>query len=248
MEAPRTTIKAPRMQELLSFSAGIGVKFDKIELLEVALTHTSYANESGNENNERLEFLGDSVLGLVCADYLCSLLPEHQEGDLSRIKASVVSEESLAEVAHGIDLPRYIRIGHGEEMNGGRDKKAILADAMEAVIAAIYLDQGFEASRTFVLSFLREQVDKVLTGRNHNKDYKSVLQALIQKKKSRIPVYVLDHIEGPEHKPTFYVRVIIGNRTFGPASGNTKKQAEQNAAHMALCGLGVINDDLDEDA
>ena len=119
----------------MSFSRNLGVEFKDINLLELSLTHTSYANETGSVSNERLEFLGDSVLGLVCADYLYESLPDHQEGDLSRIKSMVVSEESLAEVSHKLELPKYIHIGHGEEINGGRSKKAILADAMEAIIA-----------------------------------------------------------------------------------------------------------------
>ena len=162
------TEKAPsskRLEELLAFSKIINVSFSDIGLLDNALTHTSYANETGKLNNERLEFLGDSVLGLVCAEYLYKNLPFQQEGDLSRIKAAVVSEESLAEVAHKLGLSSYIQIGHGEEINGGRNKKAILADAMEAVIAAIYLDQGFDCARKYVLSWLEGQIETVREGK-----------------------------------------------------------------------------------
>ena len=203
--------KAPsskRLEELLAFSKIINVSFSDINLLDNALTHTSYANETGKLNNERLEFLGDSVLGLVCAEYLYKNLPSQQEGDLSRIKAAVVSEESLAEVAHKLDLSSYIQIGHGEEINGGRNKKAILADAMEAVIAAIYLE--------------------------------SRLQTYMQKSRGKVPEYILDRTEGPEHMPTFYVKVILGHKVFGPARGANKKQAEQNAAHIALEELGQL--------
>ena len=226
----------------MSFSRNLGVEFKDINLLELSLTHTSYANETGSVSNERLEFLGDSVLGIVCADYLYESLPDHQEGDLSRIKSMVVSEESLAEVSHKLELPKYIHIGHGEEINGGRSKKAILADAMEAIIAAIYLDQGFEAARTYVLSWLRGQVENVLKGRNTNKDYKSTLQAYAQKTRGKVPEYFLDRTKGPEHNPTFYVKVFIGPKCFGPASGGNKKQAEQNAARLALISLNLIKE------
>ena len=236
---------AERLEELSVFSQTLGVSFKDIQLLEHALTHTSYANETGRKSNERLEFLGDSVLGLVCADYLYSFLPEHQEGDLSRVKAMVVSEESLAEVAHKLDLPRYIHIGHGEDLNGGRGKKAILADAMEAIIAAIYLDQGFVAAQEYVLSWLKGQVDNVLRGRNTNKDYKSMLQAYAQKTRGKVPEYFLDRVKGPEHHPTFYVKVFIGPKCFGPASGGNKKQAEQYAARLALSELNLIHEEED---
>ena len=242
------SLKAPskeRLEELLSFCKIINISFNDIRLLEAGLTHTSYANETGCMNNERLEFLGDSVLGLVCADYLYSFLPEHQEGDLSRIKATVVSEDSLAEVARKLELPSYIHIGHGEEINGGRNKKAILADAMEAIIAAIYLDQGFESARNYVLSWLTGQVDNVLKGRNTNKDYKSMLQAYAQKTRGKVPEYLLDRVKGPEHNPTFYVKVFIGPKCFGPASGGNKKQAEQYAARLALSELNLIHEEED---
>ena len=215
-----SSTKAPskaRLEELLSFSQELGVTFNDISLLELSLTHTSYSNESGCPSNERLEFLGDSVLGLVCADYLYSTLPGHPEGDLSRIKSMVVSEESLAEVSHRFHLAERLHIGHGEELNGGRHKKAILADAMEAIIAAIYLDQGFECARKYVLSWL--------------------------KNRGKVPTYFLDRVKGPEHNPTFYVKVFIGQKAFGPASGSNKKQAEQNAARLALISLNVISED-----
>lgn len=241
-----SSTKAPskaRLEELLSFSQELGVTFNDISLLELSLTHTSYSNESGCPSNERLEFLGDSVLGLVCADYLYSTLPGHPEGDLSRIKSMVVSEESLAEVSHRFHLAERLHIGHGEELNGGRHKKAILADAMEAIIAAIYLDQGFECARKYVLSWLTGQIEKVLEGKNTNKDYKSQLQAWVQKNRGKVPTYFLDRVKGPEHNPTFYVKVFIGQKAFGPASGSNKKQAEQSAARLALISLNVISED-----
>lgn len=238
-------LKAPRDGELSAFSrSSLKVDFNDWGLLSNALTHTSCANETGRASNERLEFLGDSVLGMVTADYLYHLLPDMDEGALSKVKATVVSEESLAEVAEVLGLPDRIMIGKGEAQNGGRHKKAIIADAMEAVIAAIYLDQGLEAARSYILSWMEGQVAKVLEGRNANKDYKSILQAWLQKtKKGKVPEYVLDSVTGPDHMPTFRVKVFLGQRRFGPAEGGNKKQAEQNVARMALVELGLIGRD-----
>lgn len=242
-------LKAPlpderRLGELSVFEEAIGIRFKEKRLLNLAFTHTSYANELAGEvdNNERLEFLGDSILGMITAEYLFDTLTKMHEGDFSRIKSAVVSEESLSEVALRLDFPRFILIGRGEEINDGRHKKAILADAMEAVIAAIYLDQGFECARGYVLSFIKGQVERVLEGRNSNKDYKSMLQEYLQKRKNKVPEYLLDHTEGPQHQQRFFVKVFLGNKCFGPAEGPNKKSAEQNAARMALTSLGLITE------
>ena len=240
LKAPQLDTK--RLGELSVFEEKIGIIFKEKRLLNLAFTHTSYANERGGEvdNNERLEFLGDSILGMITAEYLFDTLTALHEGDFSRIKASVVSEESLSEVALNLDFPRYMLIGRGEEINGGRHKKAILADAMEAVIAAIYLDQGFERAKAYVLSWIIGQIDKVLQGSNSNKDYKSMLQEYYQKKKNKLPEYILDRAEGPQHQQTFYVKVFLGNKMYGPVSGSNKKSAEQNAAKLALSELGLV--------
>lgn len=242
-------LKAPlvderRLGELSVFEKKIGITFKEKRLLNLAFTHTSYANElTGDvDDYERLEFLGDSILGMVTAEYLFDNLTKLHEGDFSRIKSSVVSEESLSEVALNLDLSRFILIGHGEEISDGRHKKAIMADAMEAVIAAIYLDQGFETARSFVLSFIEGQISHVLDGSNSNKDYKSMLQEYLQKRRQEVPEYLLDHTEGPQHQQRFFVKVFAERKCFGPAEGNNKKSAEQNAAHLALKGLGVILD------
>ncbi len=241
-------VKAPqldskRIEELSVFQERIGIKFKELRLLNLAFTHTSYANElSGVDNNERLEFLGDSILGMVTAEYLFENLTALHEGDFSRIKAAVVSEESLNEVAIQLDFPSYMLIGHGEEINGGRRKKAILADAMEAVIAAIYLDQGFDSVKTYILKWMSGQVEKVLSGRNENKDYKSMLQEYLQKRKNKVPTYVLDHTEGPQHEQKFFVKVFLGTKMYGPCEGKNKKAAEQNAAHLALIKVGVLKE------
>ncbi len=225
------------------FQRSIGVTFHDIELLNLAFTHTSWANESSRnvDNNERLEFLGDSVLGMITAAYLFRTvaLPE---GELSKILSSVVSEDSLAEVAIKLNISKYLLLGHGEEMLGGRKKKAILADCMEAIIASIYLDQGIENTEKYVLSWMEGQIKSFLEGRNDNKDYKSMLQIYLQKRKNKCPEYMIDHTEGPQHNQKFFVKVFLGNKCFGPAEGHNKKSAEQNVAHLALKQLGLIEE------
>ena len=241
-------IKAPhpdkeRLEELSAFSRSVDVTFHDMRLLNLAFTHTSWANESFRhvDNNERLEFLGDSVLGMITASYLFRTV-SLPEGELSKILASVVSEDSLSEVALKLNISKYLLLGHGEEQLGGRNKKAILADAMEAIIAAIYLDQGLEATEKYVLSWMEEQVKSFLEGRNDNKDYKSMLQIYLQKRKNKCPEYMVDHIEGPQHDQKFYVKVFLGNRCYGPAEGHNKKSAEQNVARLALRELGLIDE------
>ena len=230
-----------REVELFAFQEKIGIKFNNVELLNLAFTHTSYANEciGDVDNNERLEFLGDSVLGMVTAEYLFANFPTLHEGDFSRIKSWVVSENSLAEIAVTLDFERFLLMGHGEEIQGGRKKKAIIADAMEAVIAAIYLDQGLEVARGYVLSFMKGQVEKVLLNKQSDKDYKSVLQEYFQKRKRKCPEYELVSTKGPAHDQIFTVVVHLNTKTYGPAEGSNKKSAEQNAAKMALTALGL---------
>ena len=242
LKAPQLTQK--RIEELSCFQETIGIKFSELRLLNLAFTHTSYANEvfGDVDNNERLEFLGDSILGMVTAEYLFENLPDFREGDFSRIKATVVSEESLAEVALKLHISDYLLLSKGEEMHQGRFKKAILADCMEAVIVAIYLDKGFETAKAYVLSFIAGQVEKVLAGRNSNKDYKSLLQVYFQKKKNKVPEYFLDHVEGPNHEQKFFVKVFLGQKCYGMAEGTNKKSAEQNAARLALKELGLIEE------
>lgn len=241
LKAPQLNQK--RIEELSIFQDKINIHFSELRLLNLAFTHTSYANEvfGDVDNNERLEFLGDSILGMVTAEYLFENLPVLKEGDFSRIKATVVSEESLNEVAIKLSVSDYLLLSKGEEMHQGRQKKAILADCMEAIIAAIYLDKGFECAKSFILSFIKDQVAKVLEGRNLNKDYKSLLQIYFQKKKNKVPEYLLDHVEGPNHDQKFYVKVFLGQKCYGMAEGSNKKMAEQNAAHLALKQLGLCD-------
>lgn len=223
-----------RRKALSRFEHDSQLRFRSVELLDLAFCHRSRCNEDPGHNgsNERLEFLGDSVLGLVVADYLYGALPDKPEGDLAKIKSFVVSEDSLADVALALKVPDYLVIGKGEEHSGGRQKRAILADALEAVIGACYLDQGIEEARRFVLRFFVPEIDKVIAGR-HRKDFKTLLQERVQKQLKTYPQYVLVRKAGPDHARTFWIEVHVGERRFGPAEGHNKKEAEQKAAAIA---------------
>ncbi len=220
------------------------MRFKRPGLLNLAFCHRSYANESGGEvgNNERLEFLGDSVLGLVVAEYLFTELPDRPEGDLAKIKSFVVSEESLADIARRLKIDNFILIGKGEEYSGGRKKKAILADAMEAIIGAYFLDSGFKAAGKFILRCIVPEINKVLEDR-HRKDYKTLLQEMVQKRYKTYPRYELVKRTGPDHNKTFWMDVRINERSYGPGSGKNKKEAEQAAARMAYQSIISRNDD-----
>jgi ribonuclease-3 len=223
-----------RRRELLLFQRHASIRFRELERLEQAFTHRSWANESGSPlgNNERLEFLGDSVLGLVVAEYLHEELTDQPEGELARIKSFVVSEASLSEIARRLRIDNYILIGRGEEYSGGRSKKAILADALEAIIGAYYLDSGFPAAKRFVERLLVPEIEKVLEDR-HEKDYKTLLQEHVQKRMKTYPHYRIVQKTGPDHDRTFLIEVRINNRSFGQGRGKNKKEAEQDAARVA---------------
>lgn len=227
-------IKNDRKKELLDFSKKIEVRFKSLPLLNLAFCHRSFANEKSKryDSNERLEFLGDSVLGLVTASYLFNSLPEHSEGDLARIKSFVVSEPSLAEIAFSLGIDKLLLIGKGEECSGGRQKKALLADCVEAIIGACYLDSGFKTAQDFVLSIIVPQIDRVLENK-HKKDYKTLLQETVQKKFKTYPRYNLVKKTGPDHDKTFWIEVEIKGKSFGPGEGKNKKSAEQEAARQA---------------
>ncbi len=230
-----------RKGELFSFAESLGFQFNDYRLLNLAFTHTSYANECRGEvdNNERLEFLGDSVLGMITAEYLFSSFTRFHEGEFSKIKAVVVSEDSLSEVALSLHFDKHILVGRGERSQKGTMKKAILADALEAVIAALYLDQGIETARRFILSFIPGQVEKMLENKLSYKDYKTELQEYLQKRRGKVPRYVIVSQTGPDHDQVFRVNVEMGTKSFGPGEGRNKKAAEQAAAHMALIALGI---------
>ena len=235
------SLSAERERELFSFINSIGLTFSDYRLLNLAFTHTSYANECRGkvDNNERLEFLGDSVLGMITAEYLFSFFTRFHEGEFSKIKAVVVSEESLSEIALSIHLEKYILVGRGEKSQKGELKKAILADCMEAVIAALYLDQGLETAKRFVLSFIPAQVEKMLENKLSYKDYKTELQEYLQKRRGKVPRYMIVSQTGPDHDQTFSVNVKLGTKVFGPGTGRNKKAAEQAAARIALIALGI---------
>jgi ribonuclease-3 len=179
-----------------------------------------------------LEFLGDSVLGLIVSEYLFMSLPDKAEGDLARVKSFVVSEDSLETIAKTLKVDNFILIGKGEEYSGGRNKKAILADAMEAIIGGYYLDSGFKPSKQFILKYIVPEINKVLENR-HKKDYKTLLQEYVQKKYKTYPKYNLVRRSGPDHDKTFWIEVQINNEKYGPGEGKNKKVAEQNAAGIA---------------
>ena len=215
----------------------IGYKFKHPELLETALTHTSYANESRTpvQHNERLEFLGDSVLQIVSADYLFHAYADRPEGDLTRIRASLVSEGALFQFAQEIHLGDYLRLGRGEERCGGRTRPSVVSDAFEAVIAALYLDGGMEVAKGFILPFITE-------GKHAEADYKTRLQEIVQQDPSAVLKYEVTGETGPDHNKQFTVCVWRNGELLAEGRGRSKKAAEQCAAKEALKLLGVIKE------
>ena len=212
----------------------IGYRFKNITLLQNALAHSSYANErwhDGLKSNERLEFLGDSILGMVVADYLYKNFPDRPEGELTRMRADMVCEQSLARIADQIGLGQHMLLSHGEEQGGGRLRGSILADAVESVIAASYLDGGMEAARRFIEHFV---LCNVPVSRLRNADYKTQLQELVQQKKNQVLVYTLTGESGPDHDKHFTVEVSVNGTVVGTGDGTSKKRAEQEAARQAI--------------
>ena len=180
--------------------------------------------------------MGDSVLGLVAASYLYKSFKDKPEGELAKIKASAVSEEALSKTASKLNISNYLVLGKGEEMSGGREKKAILADALEAVIGACYIDSGFKTAQKFVLRLLESTINSVLE-KKFISDYKSLLQELVQKKFKTVPKYELKKASGPDHDRTFWFTVSVNGKVYGPLSGKTKKEAEQSVAKVAYENL-----------
>lgn len=214
----------------------IGYNFRNKELLQLALTHSSYANEKqGRQDNERLEFLGDSVLGFITAEYLFSTLKKRPEGELTKLRANAVCEKSLAAFANEINLGDYILLGKGEIMTGGRERPSILSDAFESVIAAIYLDGGMEEAKKFVLRFVTTST----TDTAKATDYKTMLQEVIQKNPDEHLTYRLVAESGPDHNKEFTVEVYLNSNCIGTGKGHSKKKAEQAAAKEALELMGI---------
>ena len=206
-------------------------------MLDLAFHHRSITNEKKHiKNNERLEFLGDSVLGIVTAAYLYNNF-ENPEGELAKIKSAVVSEKALAPIALEFGIDKLLVLGKGEESSGGRTKPAILADCMEAIIGAYYLDSGYKNAEKYVLEFIIPEINRTIT--TGVKDYKTQLQELYQKKTKSTPKYVLAEKSGPAHDQTFEVYVTLGDKKFGPAKAKSKKEAEQLAAKMALDSINL---------
>lgn len=215
----------------------IGYRFRNISLLQNALTHSSYANERWHNSllcNERLEFLGDSVLGMLVAEYLYRTFPDRPEGELTRMRADMVCEKTLANVANSIGLGEHLLLGHGEEQSKGRTRNSILADAMESVIAACFLDGGMEAAEGIVKRFILKEVP---VKKMHNADYKTALQELVQQKKNQVLAYSLIGESGPDHDKQFVVAVSLNGKPVGQGTGTSKKRAEQMAAQAAIALL-----------
>ena len=227
------------------FEDSIGYRFKNKKFLENALTHSSYSNENKTYkriNNERLEFLGDSVLSIVVSRYIYKEFPNYPEGDLSKLRAQVVCEDMFNEIAVKHNVGKYLVLGKGEEATGGRERKSILADAVEAIIAAIYLDGGLESSDKFILDNLKDSINTLVKGKIFS-DYKSYLQEYFQSQDSVYKIkYVVTNEEGPDHDKMFFVDLLVNKKKFGDGTGKSKKIAEQNAAKKALIKLGEIHE------
>lgn len=215
----------------------LGYTFRDRALLENALRHSSYANENRKEHltsNERLEFLGDSILGLVVADHLYRTRPDLPEGDLTRIRAALVCEGSLVQVAKSLDLGSYLKLGKGEAHGGGRARPSIQADAVEAMLAAVYLDGGIGQARKLIHDLvLTDEKEKTAAGR----DFKTALQELVQRESGQVLAYRLTGESGPDHAKTFCMEVQLNGKTIGAGQGRSKKEAEQAAAKAAVASL-----------
>ncbi|MBE6917948.1 MAG: ribonuclease III [Ruminococcaceae bacterium] len=212
----------------------IGYQFRNITLLQNALAHSSYANERWHDplkSNERLEFLGDSILGMLVAEHLYRTFPDRPEGELTRMRADMVCERSLANVANSIGLGGHLLLGKGEELGGGRSRDSILADAVESVIAACYLDGGMDAAVKFIRKFILVNVP---VSKLQNADYKTALQELVQQKKNQTLSYVLVGESGPDHDKQFCVELRLNGELVGTGTGKSKKRAEQAAAQAAI--------------
>ena len=215
----------------------LGYKFNNPELLDKALSHSSYANEMHCDSNERLEFLGDAVLSIIVADYIYANFGNLLEGELTKIRAALVCEKSLCEFSKQLELGKFIKLGKGELQNGGRNRSSILADTFEAVLAAIYLDSGMEAAKKHVMRFILPEL------KNHDnecfKDYKTSLQEVIQRNREERLTYVLIAESGPDHQKNFTVEVRLNSNVIGTGTGRSKRAAEQSAAKQALELMGI---------
>ena len=212
-----------RKKQLAAFQKTAGIRFMSVGLLNLSFVHRSLSNETGcRQVNERLEFLGDSVLGAVCATLLYQKFPEKSEGELAKMKSVAVCEDVLSEIALSLRIDTMLLLGKGEELSGGRNKNAILADTLEALIGALYLDSGFKAAFTFVSRFLNPEIDRI-SKNNHHRDYKSLLQEFCMQNYRVYPVYKIVKRSGPDHEQLFLTEVNVNGTVFGPGTGRNKK-------------------------
>jgi ribonuclease-3 len=224
------------LADLDSLQKTLCISFKDISLLEKSLVHRSYLNENqgiGSDSNERLEYLGDAVLGFIVAEKLYRDFPYYDEGQMTRLRSVLVRRETLARISRSINLGEYLFLGRGEDTSGGRNKSANLACALEAVIAAVYLDQGIIKTRKMILRLLEDEWQKAIK-RPAAIDYKSRLQELLQSREQKIPSYYITGTSGPDHIKTFSVEVRLGDQVLGSGSGKSKKEAEAEAAREAL--------------
>jgi len=227
------------LAELNALQNTLGIKFRDISLLERSLVHRSYLNENQDiesVSNERLEYLGDAVLGFIVAEKLYKDFPDYDEGRMTRLRSVLVRRETLARISRSINLGEYLFLGKGEDISGGRNKSANLASALEAVIAAVYLDQGIVKTRKMIIKLVGEEWQKAIK-KPAVIDYKSRLQELVQSREQKIPSYQVTGTSGPDHIKTFSVEVRLGDQVLGSGSGKSKKEAETEAAREALAKL-----------
>ncbi len=228
-----------RQQALKELVESLDIPFADIPTLDRAFTHTSYANENkrfGVQHNERLEFLGDAVLDLIIGEYLFRTYPSMSEGELTKLKASVVCETSLAECSQSLNFGRYLLLGKGEDLTGGRTRPSILADTFEAVLGAIYLGTSYKVASSYALAYLKPYLEKATMG-EIGTDFKTLLQEWVQKDGDAHISYILISESGPDHDKSFLMDVQIDGQSVGEGQGKTKKEAEQHAAKMALATL-----------
>jgi ribonuclease-3 len=238
----RTAVRPAGDAALVAFQEHIGVSFLDPELLRQALTHRSYLGANGTDlstSNERMEFLGDSVLELVVNEYLYAHFPNHQEGELTKMKSLLVSRNILSSQARSMDLGKFLFLSEAEADSGGRERASILADAFEAVIGAIFLDRGLAAARTFLAPRLLREAPLLLEDRKFT-NYKSVLQEYVQAEFKTYPRYRISAQSGPDHRKLFTVDVVVRGQKLGEGRGSNKKKAEQSAARNALESLEVL--------
>lgn len=222
------------MKDNQQLSDIIGYSFSDEELFIEAVTHRSYSNENNlSRNYERLEFLGDAVLQLIVTEYLTMKYKDFDEGVLSKYRGYFVSEAFLSKIARSIQLGSFMRLGKGEQQSGGADKSSLLCDIFESLVAAIYIDGGYNYARKLIVTLASDEIDKTIED-NDFLDSKTELQKLTQQKFDLLPAYRVTGEEGPEHEKTFYIEVTVGNKLVAKGSGRSKKKAEQNAAKAAF--------------